>query len=169
MSRCFTLPTTPVKPPSKPPKAFGEAPASAGCTGRGREWIRPAPAAAPQQTEDVSLADRWSLMPICTPLLRGSALPPERDKLSLMNCHLRSAVAPGTRLVVAMVTAVHHGIGFSVGFRFDGCQRIDGNPPRCSPRVRACLFGVLRPTYRANPNGFDTLMIANSYRASPSE
>jgi hypothetical protein len=67
MSRCFTLPTTPVKPPSKPPKAFGEAPASAGCTGRGREWIRPAPAAAPQQTEDVSLADRWSLMPIRRP------------------------------------------------------------------------------------------------------
>ena len=89
----------------------------------------------------------------------GRFRPANRDRPSWMNCHLASAVAPGTRLVVAIAPA------FTIGFvrpsvlRSTAARELNGSRVLFAPSFsRACAAPIDWQTI-ANTNGFDTLMI----------
>ncbi len=84
-----------------------------------------------------------------------------------MISHFSPAVAPGTRLVVAMAP------GFTIGFvrpsalRSTAASELNGRPVALTPSLSPRLVRPHGLATSAKTNGFETLMIANSTAASP--
>src|SRR5579883_2642850 len=84
-----------------------------------------------------------------------------------MKSHFSSAVAPGARLVVAIAPA------FTIGFvrpsplRSTAANELNGRPVAFAPSFSRACSGPTAWQTAAKTNGFDTLIIENSYSASP--
>ena len=70
----------------------------------------------------------------------GSFRPANRDKPSWMNCHLASAVAPGTRLVVAIAPAFTIGFVRPSGLRSIAGEGIERQPGAVRPELLTRLL-----------------------------
>jgi hypothetical protein len=84
-----------------------------------------------------------------------------------MNCHFSSAVAPGTRLVVAMAPAFTIGLVRPSGLCSTAASELNGRPVALAPIFLRASSGPICSHTRANTNGFDTLMIEKSWPTSP--
>ena len=81
---------------------------------------------------------------------------------------MSSAVAPGTRLVVAIAPAFTIGFVRPSSLRSTAASELNGSPVRVDAEpLRAPRSGPSASQTSANTNGFETLMIVNSTSASP--
>jgi hypothetical protein len=84
-----------------------------------------------------------------------------------MNAHLASALAPGTRLVAAIAPGLTIGFVLPSGLASIAASELNGRPVAFTPTRSWTSSGPRSSHTSAKRNGFETLMIANSYRASP--
>ena len=80
-----------------------------------------------------------------------------------------SAVAPGTRLVVAMAPALTIGFIVRSSLSSTAITELKGSPVLLTPRWSRAAHEPIAWQTRANTNGLDTLCIENSTAVSPAE
>ena len=84
-----------------------------------------------------------------------------------MNFHLALRVAPGTRLVVAIAPEFTIGFVRPSGFRSMPSSELNARPVAFTPIFSRTSSTPSASQTRANTNGFETLMIVNSWSESP--
>ena len=96
-----------------------------------------------------------------------SSRPANADRPRTRNCHLASAVPPGSRLVAAIAP------GFTMGFvtpslpRSTAASELNGSPVAFAPIFLRACSGPSTAQASANTNGLATLMIGERAAASP--
>ncbi len=84
-----------------------------------------------------------------------------------MAAHFWPAVAPGTRLVVAMAPALTIGFIVRSSLSSMAMTELNGIPVLLTPRRSRAASWPMAWHTRANTNGLDTLWMENSASASP--
>src|SRR5262249_47421815 len=97
----------------------------------------------------------------------GSLRPANLDRPSWINFHLASRVAPGTRLVVAIAPAFTMGLVRPSDVRSMPATELNAKPVAFAPSFLRASSAPSSWQINANRNGFDTLMIENSWSVSP--
>ena len=84
-----------------------------------------------------------------------------------MKRHLAWNEVPGTRLVVAMAPAFTMGFVLPSALRSMAASELNGSPVAFTPSFSRAFSGPKDWQTRAKMNGLETLMMENSYSASP--
>ena len=92
---------------------------------------------------------------------RASGRPAKRDRPSTMCAHFSSAVAPGTRLVVAIAPALAIGLVSRRSLSSTAITELNGRPVLLTPRRSRAVSAPRASQTSANTNGFDTLWMEN--------
>ena len=96
-----------------------------------------------------------------------SSRPAKRDSPSRIRSHFSSAVAPGTRLVVAIAPALTNGFIVRSPFSSTAISELKGKPVLLTPSWRRASSYPIASHTRANTNGLETLWIENVVSTSP--